>query len=234
MQRRTLIIASTKVLATVLGTEIMLLPGCPTASWLVRAGQAASCCLCLATPISWSTAGTCCPFFSKAPMHICMQGFLSAVGVLSKVCMLLFTACFMQIPFQEHLLVQGIQVGPLLDRTSRCPRPACSFLVLIVPVIQQKKGSQKASADSTQSCTAGVPCFQWHACLRVQVGYCIAHNGRMCAALETRYLGIRERCGRLARALSLLSYEAQAPLKARSRLLSEARACESVNAYLQV
>ena len=45
-------------------------------------------------------------------MHInVMQGFLSAMGVLSKVSMLLFTACFMQIPFREHLLVQGIQVG---------------------------------------------------------------------------------------------------------------------------
>ena len=45
-------------------------------------------------------------------MHInTMQGFLSAMGVLSKVSMLLFTACFMQIPFWEHLLVQGIQVG---------------------------------------------------------------------------------------------------------------------------
>ena len=45
-------------------------------------------------------------------MHInIMQGFLSAMGVLSKVSMLLFTACFMQIPFREHLLVQGIQVG---------------------------------------------------------------------------------------------------------------------------
>ena len=40
----------------------------------------------------------------------CTQGFLSAMGVLSKVSMLLFTACFMQIPFREHLLVQGIQV----------------------------------------------------------------------------------------------------------------------------
>ena len=40
----------------------------------------------------------------------CIQGFLSAMGVLSKVSMLLFTACFMQIPFREHLLVQGIQV----------------------------------------------------------------------------------------------------------------------------
>jgi len=39
-----------------------------------------------------------------------MQGFFSAVGVLSKVCMLLFTACFMQIPFAEHLVVQGVQV----------------------------------------------------------------------------------------------------------------------------
>ena len=45
-------------------------------------------------------------------MHnVIMQGFLSAMGVLSKVSMLLFTACFMQIPFWEHLLVQGIQVG---------------------------------------------------------------------------------------------------------------------------
>jgi hypothetical protein len=33
------------------------------------------------------------------------------MGVLSKVSMLLFTAFFMQIPFREHLLVQGIQVG---------------------------------------------------------------------------------------------------------------------------
>lgn len=35
MQRRTLIIAATKITATVLATEIMLLPGYPTASWLV-------------------------------------------------------------------------------------------------------------------------------------------------------------------------------------------------------
>ena len=35
------------------------------------------------------------------------------MAVLSKVSMLLFTACFMQIPFREHVLVQGIQVGPL-------------------------------------------------------------------------------------------------------------------------
>ena len=42
--------------------------------------------------------------------NCCTQGFLSAMGVLSKVSMLLFTACFMQIPFREHLLVQGIQV----------------------------------------------------------------------------------------------------------------------------
>jgi hypothetical protein len=40
-----------------------------------------------------------------------VQGFASAMGVLSKVSMLLFTAFFMQIPFREHLLVQGIQVG---------------------------------------------------------------------------------------------------------------------------
>lgn len=33
------------------------------------------------------------------------------MGVLSKVSMLLFTACFMQIPFREHLLVQAIQVS---------------------------------------------------------------------------------------------------------------------------
>lgn len=67
-----------------------------------------------------------------------------------------------------------------------------------------------------------------------QVGYCILHNGRMCSALETRYLGFRERCLAIARMLSTLSYEAQAPLKMRSRNLSEAYACESVNAYLQV
>ena len=42
-----------------------------------------------------------------------VQGYLSAMGVLSKVSMLLFTACFMQIPFREHVLVQGIQVGGL-------------------------------------------------------------------------------------------------------------------------
>ena len=42
-----------------------------------------------------------------------MQGYLSAMAVLSKVSMLLFTACFMQIPFREHVLVQGIQVDPL-------------------------------------------------------------------------------------------------------------------------
>ncbi|CAL8471569.1 g11111 [Coccomyxa elongata] len=136
MRRRTFIIASTKILATVLATEIMLLPGYPTASWL---------------------------------------GLFSALGVLSKVCMLLFTACFMQIPFSEHLFVQGLQVG-----------------------------------------------------------YCILHNGRMCSALETRYLGIRERCLAVARALSAVSYEAQAPLKLRSRTLSGAHACESVNAYLQI
>ena len=35
MRRRTLIIAATKIAATVLATEIMLLPGYPTASWLV-------------------------------------------------------------------------------------------------------------------------------------------------------------------------------------------------------
>ena len=67
-----------------------------------------------------------------------------------------------------------------------------------------------------------------------QVGYCVLHNGRMCSALETRYLGIRERCLAMARTLSALSYEAQAPLKMRSRTLSSAHACESVNAYLQV
>ena len=70
--------------------------------------------------------------------------------------------------------------------------------------------------------------------MRGQVGYCILHNGRMCSALETRYLGIRERCLAMARTLSALSYEAQAPLKMRSRSLSSAHACESVNAYLQV
>ena len=37
------------------------------------------------------------------------------MGVLSKVSMLLFTACFMQIPFREHVLVQGIQVGNLFS-----------------------------------------------------------------------------------------------------------------------
>lgn len=39
MRWRTLIIAATKIVALVLATEIMLLPGYPTASWLV--------CLCL-------------------------------------------------------------------------------------------------------------------------------------------------------------------------------------------
>ena len=43
------------------------------------------------------------------------QGLFSALGVLSKVCMLLFTACFMQIPFSEHLVVQGLQVPPHPD-----------------------------------------------------------------------------------------------------------------------
>ncbi len=38
--------------------------------------------------------------------------------MLSKVSMLLFTACFMQIPFREHVLVQGIQVGCLLITSS--------------------------------------------------------------------------------------------------------------------
>ena len=47
-----------------------------------------------------------------------VQGFLSAMGVLSKVSMLLFTTCFMQIPFREHLLVQGIQVTLLAAQTS--------------------------------------------------------------------------------------------------------------------
>lgn len=56
----------------------------------------------------------------------------------------------------------------------------------------------------------------------------------MCAALEGRYLGIRGRCAGLADALSALSYEAQAPLKVRPHALGHARACESVNAYLQV
>lgn len=55
-----------------------------------------------------------------------MQGFFSALGVLSKVCMLLFTACFMQIPFAEHLVVQGVQVqhSPHVqdkDHSCHCP-----------------------------------------------------------------------------------------------------------------
>ena len=68
----------------------------------------------------------------------------------------------------------------------------------------------------------------------LQVGYCIMHNGRMCSALEDRYLGIRRRCLRAADALGALSYEAQAPLKMRPHSLGQERACESVNAYLQV
>jgi len=47
-----------------------------------------------------------------------VQGFLSAMGVLSKVSMLLFTTCFMQIPFREHLLVQGIQASLPATQTS--------------------------------------------------------------------------------------------------------------------
>ena len=66
----------------------------------------------------------------------------------------------------------------------------------------------------------------------LQVGYCILHNGRMCSALEGRFLGIRAR--RLADILSALSYEAQAPLKVRPASLGRERACESVNAYMQV
>ncbi|CAL5224179.1 g6819 [Coccomyxa viridis] len=135
-EHRTLIVSATKLIATALATEIMLLPGSPTDSWL---------------------------------------GYTSAMGVLSKVSMLLFTACFMQIPFREHVLVQGIQVG-----------------------------------------------------------YCILHNGRMCSALEGRYLHIRGRCLRAADMLGALSYEAQAPLKMRPRSLGQDRACESVNAYLQI
>ena len=68
----------------------------------------------------------------------------------------------------------------------------------------------------------------------LQVSYCILHNGRMCSALEGRYLGIRARCLRLADMLSALSYEAQAPLKVRPTSLGRERACESVNAYMQV
>ena len=67
----------------------------------------------------------------------------------------------------------------------------------------------------------------------MQVGYCILHNGRMCVALEGRYLNIRTRCLRAADALGALSYEAQAPLKMRPTSLGRERACESVNAYLQ-
>ena len=70
--------------------------------------------------------------------------------------------------------------------------------------------------------------------MSLQVGYCILHNGRMCSALEGRYLGIRARCLRLADMLSALSYEAQAPLKVRPTSLGRQRACESVNAYMQV
>jgi hypothetical protein len=68
----------------------------------------------------------------------------------------------------------------------------------------------------------------------MQVGYCILHNGRMCAALEGRYLKIRARCLRAADAMGALSYEAQAPLKMCPASLGRERACESVNAYLQV
>ena len=67
----------------------------------------------------------------------------------------------------------------------------------------------------------------------LQVGYCILHNGRMCSALEGRYLHIRSRCSQAAGILGALSYEAQAPLKMRPHSLGQDRACESVNAYLQ-
>ena len=68
----------------------------------------------------------------------------------------------------------------------------------------------------------------------LQVGYCILHNGRMCSALEGRYLHMRSRCLRAADMLGALSYEAQAPLKLRPHSLGQDRACESVSAYLQV
>ncbi len=66
------------------------------------------------------------------------------------------------------------------------------------------------------------------------MGYCILHNGRMCSALEGRYLHIRSRCLQAADMLGALSYEAQAPLKMCARSLGQDRACESINAYLQV
>jgi hypothetical protein len=72
-----------------------------------------------------------------------MQGFLSAVSVLSKVCMLLFTACFMQIPFSEHLVIQGLQVG--------CRQP-CAFVVA-------KLLSRLPDSHGIISCTYGVAIF---------------------------------------------------------------------------
>ena len=68
----------------------------------------------------------------------------------------------------------------------------------------------------------------------LQVGYCILHNGRMCSALEGRYLHIRSRCLQAADILGALSYEAQAPLKLRPHSPGQDCACESVSAYLQV
>ena len=46
--------------------------------------------------------------------------------------------------------------------------------------------------------------------------------------------GGQGRCLRLADMLSARSYEAQAPLKVRPTSLGRERACESVNAYMQV
>lgn len=62
-------------------------------------------------------------------MHGRVQGFFSAVVVLDKVCMLLFTACFMQIPFSEHLVVQGLQVI-LFFQPSCCVHAFLIFLLV--------------------------------------------------------------------------------------------------------
>lgn len=69
------------------------------------------------------------------------QGYLSAMGVLSKVSMLLFTACFMQIPFREHVLVQAIQVGApclhplkLLPMLRRLKPQLLSIFALSLPI----------------------------------------------------------------------------------------------------
>jgi hypothetical protein len=70
--------------------------------------------------------------------------------------------------------------------------------------------------------------------LGTQVGYCVLRNRTMCGFLQERYLGMSGRCLRMAHTLSVLSYEAQAPLKLRGSKLTEDRACESVISFLQV